>query len=88
VGAAMFPCQHTSEILCKAQIECPIEGDADFFLYSRKFAQIDCSPQPPGEEARKIHPENVSHASVTTDRCKLPDGSVSTPERKYISTPA
>jgi hypothetical protein len=46
------------QIFRENQIERPIERDAQFFLKARKFLQINRSPEPPREEARKIHPEN------------------------------
>src|SRR6516162_5606068 len=52
-------CLELHKIFSKQQIESPVQSDAKLFLEPRKFAEINRSPHPPGNEAGEVNAQNV-----------------------------
>lgn len=69
-----------NQIFCKQQVECPIQGHAQFLLKTRQLAQVDCPPQPPSQEAGEVYAKNICNAGASSDRRQLANGG----ERKRL----
>src|SRR6185436_1677844 len=65
--------QELNEILREDQIERPVDGDAAFLLEARQLAEINRSPEPPGEKPGEVDPEYTGDASPPADRRELAD---------------
>lgn len=61
-------CSEVDEIFRKEYIQSPVQGHEDFLFKSRQFQQVDRPPEPPGNEAGKVHAENVRHAGPLPNR--------------------
>ena len=61
------PLLNSTNVFAEQEIQSPIEGDANLFVQSGQFAQVNRAPKPPGEEAGEVESENPRHAGSTTD---------------------
>src|SRR5262245_22821490 len=59
------------EVFREEQIETPVERNTTFLFQSREFAEVNCSPQPPGDETRKVKSEHLSDAGAFANRREL-----------------
>jgi hypothetical protein len=53
-GSASARRRHPREILREQQVECPIQCGTYLLFQPRQLAEVDRSPQPPGQEPREI----------------------------------
>src|SRR5262249_42502335 len=59
------------EVLREAEVQGPVESDPHLLLQTRQLAQIDRTPEPPGEEPREPDPEDVCDPRPTADGGEL-----------------
>ena len=64
-GRAM--CTELHEVLREQDVQRPVEGDAHLLLEARQLREIDCPPQPPGDEARELEAEDVRDTAAAAD---------------------
>src|SRR4029078_1599417 len=58
--------------LCRQQqIERPRRSDLEAAAPARQLHQVDGSPDPPGEESRKLDAENLRHRRAVAERTHL-----------------
>src|SRR6516162_10123277 len=61
------------EVLREHKVQSPIQRNTKLFLEPGKFAQINCSPHPPGDEAGKVDSENIRDSSSPSNGSELTD---------------
>ena len=63
--------RNPDKVLTEEQVQGPIQGNADFLFQAGQLAQVNGSPETPGDEAGKIQPQDVGDAGSFTNRCQL-----------------
>jgi hypothetical protein len=74
IATVMIEVVHCANVFREEKVQCPIKCHTNLFVQAGQLAQVNCPPQPPGEEAREIETKNAGHARPTTDRSQQPDG--------------
>src|SRR2546425_4110543 len=62
------------QIFRKYEIQGPIQHDPELLFHPWELAQINRSPQPPGEKAGEVHPQDVGNARALANRSELSQG--------------
>ena len=56
------------KVFREENVQGPIESDSQLLFEAGELQKVDRTPEPPGDEPRKIDAENSGYTGATTDR--------------------
>src|SRR5438552_13987846 len=72
------------DVLGKEEIEGPVHSDPQLLFEAGQLTQVNGAPQPPSDEAGKVHAQDVGHTGTPPDCGQLPGSR----EAKWLQLPA